>query len=157
MNIVRVSSMPVGMGLRAIRAGGIDVTDSGFTVKPNENVSGIEIELTSHPITLSGQLTDGRGAPSSGSMVVVFPRDEQKWSRPSGRYIKIWRPDQNGQYKFTDLAPGDYYVAITDMTQQGADTFRDPELLKQLISGATSISLNEGDTRTLDLKQPSSR
>jgi hypothetical protein len=148
-NIIRVNSMPPGMGLRAIRAGGIDVTDSGFEVKPNENLSGIEIELTSHPTILSGQVTAGQGAPFGG-MVVVFARDEQKWTRTI-RYIKTSRPDQNGQYKVTDLAPGDYYVAVANTVQNG-DDYRDPEVLKRLIGSATSVSLNEGETKTLDLK-----
>ena len=148
-NMVRMLSMPAGMALKAVRVGGVDVTDSGFDVKPNENVRGIEVELTSHPTVVSGTVTDSRGAPSTDCTVVVFARDERKWEGAS-RYIGTARPDQDGKFQVSGLPPGDYDVVAVDNIEPGQSG--DPEILGRIRDRAAALSLGDGETKVLDLK-----
>jgi protocatechuate 3,4-dioxygenase beta subunit len=148
-NMVRMLSMPAGMALKAVRVGGVDVTDTGFDVKPNENVRGIEVELTSHPTMVSGRVTDSRGAPSTDCTVVVFARDERKWEGAS-RYIGTARPDQDGKFQVSGLPPGDYDVVAVDNLEPGQSG--DPDVLSRIRDRAAGLSLGDGETKVLDLK-----
>ena len=86
-NTIGLMNLPNGVAMRAIRYGGADVSDSGFNVKPNEDVSGIELELTNHPTIVSGQVSDARGAPVKDG-TVASPLATSRWISPvaaSGR------------------------------------------------------------------------
>jgi protocatechuate 3,4-dioxygenase beta subunit len=148
-NIVRLLRVPDGMALKAVRIGGVDVTDTGFDVKPNENVRGIEVELTSHPTVVSGRVTDSSGAPSKDCTVVVFARDERKWEGAS-RYIGTARPDQDGKFQISGLPPGDYDVLAIDNIEPGQSG--DPDVLTRIRDRAAAMSLGDGETKMLDLK-----
>jgi protocatechuate 3,4-dioxygenase beta subunit len=148
-NTVQLMGMPDGLALKAVRIGGVDVTDTGFDVKPNENVRGIEIELTSHPTVVSGRVTDSRDAPSKDCTVVVFARDERKWEGTS-RYIGTTRPDQEGRFRISGLPPGEYDVVAVDNIEPGE--WGDPEVLSRIRDHAAALSLGDGETRVIDLK-----
>jgi Carboxypeptidase regulatory-like domain len=140
---------PTGVALKAVRVGGVDVTDSGFDVKAGENIRGIEIELTSQPTTVSGVVNDAGGNPAAASRVLIFPRDDRKWDGLS-RYTRFSSTDADGKFKVSGLPPGDYYaVAGSDVTPDAAG---DPDALEKLRTRAQSFSLNEGETKVLDLK-----
>jgi hypothetical protein len=50
--------------LKAVRLNGVDVTDTGFDVKPNEDLAGFEVELTNRVTMLTGAVSNSRGEPS---------------------------------------------------------------------------------------------
>ena len=151
-NTIGLRNLPNGLAMRAIRYGGADVSDSGFNVKPNEDVSGIELELTNHPTIVSGQVIDARGTPVRDSTVVVFARDEQAWTYPSRR-IRAAQLDRDGQFKISNLPSGDYFVAVSE-TVLTPDAAFDPDVLQRLRGQATTLSLNDGETKTVTLKTP---
>jgi hypothetical protein len=150
LNTVRVLNLPSSLALKAVRVGGVDVTDTGFEVKPGENVSGIEVELTSHPTVVSGQVSDGRGAPTRDCFVVVFARDEAKWEGTS-RYIQTARPDQDGRFKVSGLPPGDYHAVATAGIRQPGEA-GDPDILKRVVDRAVRFSIGDGENKVVDLK-----
>ena len=135
--------------IKSVRVNGIDVTDTGIEFRPNEDVNGVEIELTNQVNSLSGSVTDTRGKPVTDYTVITFARDRERWGANS-RFLNSGRPDQEGKYKLTNLAPGDYYVVAVDYLEQGAQT--DPEFLERLKERATEFSINEAETKSLDLK-----
>jgi Carboxypeptidase regulatory-like domain len=140
---------PPGWSMKAVRLNGADVTDSGIDVKRNQEVRNIEIEVTNHPATLSGTVTNNRGDVPADYMVVVFARDEQRWT-PGTRYILTARPDQNGQFKVSPTPPGDYLAAAFEYIEPGQSG--DPDFLKQIRDRATAFSLGDGEAKTLRLK-----
>ena len=139
---------PQDLVLKAVRVNGDDVTDSGVVFRPNEDVSGVEIELTTNHSEISGTVADARGQASKDYSVVVFARDSSRWTNAS-RYFGGGRPDQDGRFKVRDLPPGDYYAIALDYVEPGAGT--DPEFLERIRARATEFSLNEGQVRALDL------
>jgi len=135
--------------LRSVRLNGIDVTDTGIEFRPNEDVNGIEIELTNQANSLSGSVIDARGKLVTDYTVITFARDRERWGA-SSRFLNSGRPDQDGKYKITYLPPGDYYAVAVDYVEQGAQT--DPEFLERLKERATEFSINETESKSLDLK-----
>ena len=138
-----------GWTLRSIRLNGIDVTDAGFDFKPNEDISGIEIEITNKVTAISGLVTNSRGETVKDYTAIAFAQDREKW-KITGRYQSIGRPDQDGRFKMGGLTPSDYYIIALDKIDP--NQINDPDFLDSIKVRATAITLREGDTRTIDLK-----
>lgn len=147
----RVNLAPAGMGwaIRSVRLNGADVTDAGFEIKANEEVAGLEVELTNKLTTISGLVTNARGDGVKDYSTLVFPQDSALWSG-NPRYQGMGRPDQEGRFKIAGLPPGEYYIIALD----AIDTAEvgDPEFLERIRAKAARLSLTEGETKTMDLK-----
>ena len=145
---IMLMNQTAGWTIRAVRLNGADITDSGVECKPNEEISGLEVELTNKVTTISGLVTNARGETMKEYTAIAFSQDREQWKGVT-RYQGSGRPDQVGRFKIT-LPPGDYYVVAVDKIDPGQST--DPEFLDAIRIKATSISIREGDTRTVDLK-----
>jgi hypothetical protein len=135
--------------IKSIRLNGADVTDSGIDFRPNEDLGGLEVELTSQLSDLSGFVSNARGENVKDYSVVVFSRDRERWGFAS-RFLGGGRPDQDGKYRVRNLPAGNYYAIALDYVEQGAGT--DPEFLDRVKDRATEFSLADGETKTLSLK-----
>ena len=149
MRIALAGPVP-GWAVRAVRYRGADVTDSGIEFRANENVADIELEITNRLTDVSGLVTNGRGIAQKDFSVVVFPEDRDKWT-PNSRYVRTSRPDQDGRFKVNGLPPGAYYAIALEYLDTSGD-WNEPDALDRLRSKATTFSLNEGETKTVDLK-----
>jgi carboxypeptidase family protein len=147
--VIRLMSMTPGWALKAVRVNGADVTDDGFDIRPNEEISGIEIEMTNHQSDFSGVVTNTRGEPVKDYSLVVFAQDRERWN-PGSRYLRTSRPDQDGRFKVTGLPAGRYYAVALDYVEPGEAS--DPEFLDRVSAKAEKFSLNEGEVKTFDLK-----
>ncbi len=147
--LIRFMQLPPGWNLKAVRHGGTNVTDTGIDIRPNEDISGIEIDLTNQPTEVSGMVTNARSEPVKDYTVVVFSKDRERWGYMS-RFFQNARPDQDGRFKVKGLPAGDYYAVALDYMEPGEAT--DPEFLDRIKAHAVSLSLNDGETKTLDLK-----
>src|SRR2546421_11376791 len=146
---INVTNLPLGWWIRSVRVNSIDVTDDGIDVKPNEHINGVEVELTNKVTTVSGIVTDGRGGAAKDCWTVIFPADSKRWTR-SSRYIRAWRAGPDGRFKAAGMRPGDYYIIALDKMEPGQNN--DPEFLERIRPRATSFSLGEGETKTIDLR-----
>jgi len=149
--LFRVNLMPAGMGwaIRSVRVSGTDVTDTGLEIKGNEDVSGLEVELTNKLTTISGLVTNARGEAVKDYTAIVFAQDSARWTSNT-RYQSMGRPDQDGRFKIAGLPPGEYYIIALDRLDTGEAG--DPEFLERIRTKASRLSLNEGETKTMDLK-----
>ncbi len=146
---LQVVGQPTGFAVRAVRVGGVDVTDDGIEFKRGAVMRDIEVELTNRLSSISGLVTNERGAPARDYTAVLFTQDSNRW-KASSRYIRVARPDQDGRFTVTALPPGDYYASAIEAIEPGAWT--DPEFLQRVRTQATMFSLMEGETKTLDLR-----
>jgi hypothetical protein len=81
--------------------------------------------------------------------VVIFPQDRDKWT-PNSRYTRLGRPDQDGRFKLTGLPPGDYHIVALDYVDP--NDWNEPEYLERVRSKATSVTIGEGETKSVDLR-----
>jgi hypothetical protein len=137
-----------GWSIRSVRLNGVDVTDAGIEFKPNEDITGVEVELTNKVTTVSGTVKTSRGELAKDYTAIVFAQDKEKWTGNT-RYQSAGRPDQDGRFKITGLPPGEYYAVAVDRLEQGQSG--DPDFLERVRGRAVSLTLREGETRTLDL------
>jgi hypothetical protein len=146
----RIFNMPKGWYFKQASREGTDITETGYTFKPGETVEGFEITLTTNTQVLTGAVTGARSEPIKEYTVVVFAEDPQKWTGSDSRWVNSARADQDGRFKITELPAGDYLAIALEYVPQGE--FRDPVWLERAAKSATRFRLDEGTTKTLDLK-----
>ena len=139
-----------GWFLKAVLYDGVDITDTGMEFTPGRTYDGLQIIFTRKTTELSGALTDDRGSPVVDATVIMFPSDQQKWTYNS-RYIRTMRPDTNGKYNVKSMPPLDDYLIIAVQSLESGQG-SDPEFLTRAREEARSFSLNEGETKNVDIK-----
>jgi hypothetical protein len=139
-----------GWYLKAVLFDGQDITDSGAEFVPGRTYDGLQIVFTQKTTDLSGLLTDDRGKPVLDATVIVFPANRDRWNYLS-RYIRTMRPDTNGRFTTKNLPPAeDYLIIAVQNLEQGQGS--DPEFLTRAREEAKAFSLNEGETKTVDVR-----
>jgi hypothetical protein len=140
----------VGWAVKAVRLGGADITDTGLEFRDGQDITGLEVELTSHPPVVWGVVTNSQGTAVSSYTVVLFPQDRARWATVSDRYLALGRPDQTGAFTVSSLPPGEYYaVALAHVNRY---EWPDPAFLESVRARATSFSIKEGETKALKLE-----
>ena len=136
--------------LKSVMWNGEDVTDGGIDFTPGRTYDGMQVIFTQKVTDLSGLLTDDRNRPVVDATVIVFSANRERWNFQS-RYMRSVRPDTNGRYTVRNLPPGqDYLVIAVRNLEQGQAT--DPEFLTRAREEGKSFSLNEGETKSVDIK-----
>jgi protocatechuate 3,4-dioxygenase beta subunit len=148
--IIRIANVPTGWTLKTVKLNGQDITDTGAEFKAGETVSGLDIVLTNKLTQVTGTVKGSGGGEVKDYTVVVFAEDAERWTVPQTRYVAGARPDQQGKFQFRNLPPGSYYAIALEYVEQGS--WGDPDMLARWKEKATSFSLDEGQTKTLDLK-----
>jgi protocatechuate 3,4-dioxygenase beta subunit len=148
-HIFRAANLPRGWVLKRVTVNGEDVTDRGLDFKPGEDVNGVEIEVTNKVASVGGTVSNASGAVKDFT-VVVFATDEQKWTLPQNRWTASARPNQDGQFKLANLPAGEYYAIAVEYVAQG--DWQDPDWLARAAKTATRFTLEEGASKSLDLK-----
>jgi hypothetical protein len=135
--------------VKAVSVNGLDVTDTGIALRPGEDVSGVEIELTDRPSEVLGTVTV-RNAPASGYNVIVFPQDRDRWTLSGPSVFQSIRTDASGRFSMTGFRPGRFYaVAVLELDDLG---WNDPEFLESAAQRATAFTLAHGEQKLLDLR-----
>jgi 5-hydroxyisourate hydrolase-like protein (transthyretin family) len=133
--------------LRKITLNDRDITDTPLDFRTTD-VAGVVVVITPKVTRVAGGVTDDRG-PVADYAVVVFATDPTKWIERS-RFVAVGRPTQQGRFTVAGLPPEDY-LAIA-LPNVAGNEYMDPEFLQQLRASATSFTLGEGESKTLDLK-----
>ena len=142
-------TLPKGWALKAVRVQGRDVTDAGIDFRSGETIAEIEVEITNRLTLVSGSARNQKGEPAEDYAVIVFSRERQQWDGDSRHFASL-RADQQARFEISGLAPGDYYAVALDYLDP-ADA-QDPALLERLSRGALSFSLQDRESKTLDLR-----
>ena len=138
--------------LKSVTAGGTEIADAPFELKPGQNLDNVTVVLTDRATELAGTVRDGQSAGIGGVTVIAFSIETQYW-RAQSRRISTSRTGQTGEYRIRGLPAGDYYVLAVDDVQQGE--WFDPAFLDGVKDKATRVTINEGDKKTHDLRGPS--
>jgi hypothetical protein len=146
--LIRALGVPDGWMLKAVYLDGQNVIDTTLEFSAVTRADGFRLVFTDQISRISGVVQDREGAPLTDFTVVAFPLDDRLW-QPQSRYIKAARPDQNARYEIEGLPSGSYLLAAVGAVQEGE--WFDPRLLQRLGSGGIRMSLNDGESKDLDL------
>jgi len=140
-----------GWTLKSAMLGSKNVADESLDLDSND-VDGVTIVFTDQTAAINGHVTDASGASDTTAEVIVFPADTDAWKdRPfSQRRYRLLATTKTGDYEFTGLPAGDYYIVAVkdDLT----DNWQDPKFLKKLTDVATRVTLKPGDKTTVPMK-----
>ena len=141
---------PQGWTLKSVTLNGQDITDVPMDFPAGQSFGGLEVTITNRVTEITGRVTDTRGTAITDATIVVFPADDSRWTYLS-RFIRTARPDQDGLFQVRGLPALDRYFAIAVQGLEDGQA-NDPDYLATIREKAVSFSLNEGETRALDLR-----
>ena len=136
--------------LRSARVGDVDAADNGVDIRPGQDTPELVLTFTTRMAELSGRLLDGAGRPSSALSIILFSVDPQHWNQRTRRIRPPTRAGTDGAFRFTNLLPGEYYLAALSDFEQ-ADIFK-PEFLEQVGAAAMKITIGEGEKKVQDIR-----
>ena len=145
----RVDGLPAGWTLKSVEVGGRDVTDAPIDLKGSEQLTGARITLSDKITELNGTATLG-GSAAKDFSVIVFADDRNKWSFPT-RHVRSARGNAQGNFSIRGLPGGTGYLAVA-LSHLEEGEAQDPEFLAALRERAESVSLREGETKTVELR-----
>jgi len=138
-----------GWWLRSVVIDGRDVLDFPLELGAAGDVAGAVATFTDQRSELSGTLQTAANTPAPDYFVVVFPANRTFW-RPGSRRAQFTRPGTDGRFTFRDLPAGDYLMAaVTDLEPTDLS---DASFMERLISTALKVHLDDGETKTQDLR-----
>lgn len=139
---VMVGGLPEGYFVKSIRAGEVEVINDGAQVMPGMQ---IDVLVSANGGRISGGVVNDKGeAVTSASVVLLAP------NAPLSRRLKTATLDQQGQFSFSGIAPGDYYLAAVEEAESGA--YWEPEFLTRNEKKVEKISIRESATESKTLK-----
>ena len=143
---IRVMSLPRGWSVKSIEGGDRDFAEAPVELRAGQTLD-LRIVLTNRFPAVSGRITDDRGNPVEGT-VVLFPSDAAKWF--DATLVRVSRPDQSGLFRMETVRPGEYLAVALDslLSWQAAD----PEFLEDLRGRAARFTVREGQPEVLTLK-----
>jgi protocatechuate 3,4-dioxygenase beta subunit len=131
--------------LKSIRFAGMEVSDDEFNVIRGTQAT-LEVTISSRGAHVQGSVKDVDGLPAAGVRVVLVPDSAR---RNEFRLFKESTTDQYGRFDMRGIAPGDYKLFSWEQVEPNA--WEDPDFLKPFEEKGESISLQEGDGKSVDL------
>ncbi len=144
-----------GWRLESVMHDGVDVTETPLTLASTD--ADLVFTLTDRRTTLSGVVRDDLGAPAAMAMVTAFSVDvlSRTAAAPGPRRFQTRRADTTGRYTFSDLPPGDYFVAV--VPQPLERWWMEPDTLADLAQHASRVRLTYDQPATADLRRNKER
>lgn len=145
-SIVRVMSLPGGWAIKSVDGGDHDFAESPIELRGGQTLD-VRIVITNRFPEVSGRITDDRGNPVEGA-VLLFPSDAGRWFDTD--VLRMARPDQSGLFRMERVRPGEYLaVALASVETWQVN---DPEFLEEMRGSATRVTVREGGPEVLVLK-----
>jgi hypothetical protein len=144
--VINVSA-PSPWGLKAVRLGGIDVTDQPIDF--DRDTGRLQIVITSQLAELSGNVTD-EGRPVPHAPVIVFASDPARRDFQS-RFLRLVTTDDNGHFTISPLPASDYRVIALPRVKSG-NSWQRPQFLEPLVRDSVRVALHDGEHASVDLR-----
>jgi hypothetical protein len=139
-----------GWQLRSVIIDGKDVLDVPLEIPPTSgDISGAVVTFTDRHTQLAGMLQTAGGAPATDYVVVLFSTDRTTWRRQARRLL-FTRPASDGAFALRDMPPGEYFLAA--LNDLDPNDWQNAEFLDQVVPGALTITIGEGEQKRQDLK-----
>jgi hypothetical protein len=172
---VQITASGFRIALKLVMRGGQDITGKPVEFRGTEPASDVTIVMTHDVGTLEGMVTDERGDPLPGAMVIVFSEDDSRWfqgspfvhvsgampvmpasaMRPSqtapgpGRAASGRPPRMPGAFMSSSLLPGRWLVVAVP---GGSSPPTDRESLEKLRQHAVVATVTAGSAATVHVR-----
>ena len=145
--VVNAGPVPEGMYVKAMRFSTVDLIKEALDLTSGAGGT-IDVVLAPNAADVSGVLRDSKGEAMGGISVTLWP----KYLTAASPWLLIRSTvtDQTGGFKFTGLAPGEYYAAAWDDVDSGL--LQNADFLSQFSSDAAAVKLDESSHETANLK-----
>ena len=142
--------MPPGWFLKSAMINGVDAAWEPFELE-GRDLPNVIITLTDKRSTITGTTQTMTGAPATAS-VVIFPAAWREWitSGMNAQLARVVRTPDAGTFSIAGMPPREYLMVAVDSAQ--APDIQDPAVFEALARAGTSVSVAEGDTRTVTLR-----
>ena len=142
--------MPPGWFLKSAMINGVDAAWEPFELE-GRDLPNVIITLTDKRSTITGTTQTMTGAPATAS-VVIFPAAWREWitSGMNAQLARVVRTPDAGTFSIAGMPPREYLMVAVDSAQ--APDIQDPSVFEALARAGTSVSVAEGDTRTVTLR-----
>jgi hypothetical protein len=136
--------------MKSVMTGGADVTHTPIDLR-GRDMDDVVITFTDKPATIAGAVRGGDGGPATDAAVVIFPAEKDAWTNYgiSPDRIRSTLPGTAGSFQLTGLSAGNYLVVAVDVAQRAS--WQDPAWLDTASRSAARVSVDWGETKTVDL------
>jgi protocatechuate 3,4-dioxygenase beta subunit len=141
-------SMPPAQiwGVKTATLNGNDAYEAIVSIGPDAQEISASLTLTNRLPELVGQIQNAKGELVTDMTMVLFSADSRYWTGTSSRRLRtVIRPGTDGQYRFANLLPGDYYLAV--LVDVEPAEFNETSFLEQLVPASIKVTLAEGDRK----------
>jgi len=140
-----VLGVPAPYYVKSVRAGSVDVLQNGLTLGTDTLVS-MQIVISNEGGQVAGGVFNGAGQPMPLAHVALIP-NRTGVLRPD--LYKLESSDDNGQFRISGVAPGDYHVYAWEQLEQGA--YFDPEFMRRFEGLGTPVQVTAGSLTNVKL------
>jgi len=145
------SGGPRSWALKAVLLRGQDVTDEPTPFTSSDS-GHLQVVFTSKAPALEGAVTLDDGRPALDATVILFGQDLKTW-KPRSSFNRTTVVGKDGKFTVRGLREGRYYAAAVPPDVMAGFGQPTPEFLGALLAaGATAVTVNDGEIRTLDLR-----
>lgn len=143
------TGIPGPWTVRSVIYNGRNVTDR-LTEISADSAGSVVITLTDKIAALSGRLIDAQNRPVPELSVILIPTDRSHWVRNARGGPRVAKPGSDGQFRFEDVVPGEYYLSAA--TEVETPSLINPDYVEQFIATATKITIVEGEKKVQDFR-----
>lgn len=142
--------------VKSVVVDGSDVTHTPLDLR-GRDVNDVAITFTDKPATIAGVARGSDGAPATDAAVVIFPVEKSAWTNYgiSPDRIRSAVPGTAGSFQIANLPAGNYLVVAVDAAARAS--WQDPAWLEMASRGATRVSVDWGETKTVNLVKGGAR
>jgi len=141
------TALPDDVYVKSVKFGDAEVVHSLLDLTAGKG-GALTIVLSSKPATLNGSARNEKGEAMKSVAVTLWPK-QVDGGNPTGG-IRRAVADQNGDFHFAGLAPGEYYLAGWQGVEDGL--LDGHEFLSRFDGYAAAITLSEGAAAKFDAK-----
>jgi hypothetical protein len=142
-----ITPLPNGFYVKSIKFGEQEVLESGLDLSRGAGAA-LKITLSGQAGNITGTVNGDDGNPFSGATVVLIPKSDAR--RAVSQFYRNASSNQQGQFTFRNLDPGDYKIYAWEDVENSA--WMDPEFVKPYESKATEVTLAPAGQQQLQLK-----
>ena len=141
-------TMPVTpvWGVKTASLSGKDAYEEVVSITPDTPEIAASVTLTTRLPELAAQIQNAKGELVTDMTMVLFAADSRYWTGTTSRRVRtIVRPGADGQYRFANMMPGDYHLAV--LVDIEPAELNETSFLEQLVAASIKVTLAEGDRK----------